>query len=72
MGMGGDGRYTCAHRNKLNAEVAEVLKRPDIIKRFTSEGAEVEARSPAEIRSMIHADLIKWEKVAQDAKMHKQ
>ena len=58
--------------NKINAEVAEVLKRPDIIKRFTAEGAEVEARSPADIREMIRTDLVKWEKVAQDAKMVKQ
>lgn len=58
--------------NKINAEVAEVLKRPDIIKRFTAEGAEVEARSPADIREMIRTDLAKWEKVAQDAKMVKQ
>ena len=58
--------------NKLNAEVAEVLKRPEIIKRFTGEGAEVEMRTPAEIRTMIAADLIKWDKVAQDAKMVKQ
>ena len=58
--------------NKINAEVAEVLKRPDIIKRFTAEGAEVETRTPAEIREMIRTDLVKWEKVAQDAKMAKQ
>ncbi len=58
--------------NKINAEVAEVLKRPDIIKRFTAEGAEVEARSPADICEMIRTDLVKWEKVAQDAKMVKQ
>ena len=57
--------------NKLNTEVAAILKRPDIEKRFASEGAEVEARSPAEIRKMIAADLIKWAKVAQDAKMAK-
>jgi tripartite-type tricarboxylate transporter receptor subunit TctC len=57
--------------NKLNSEVAVILKRPDIEKRFAAEGAEVEARSPAEIRKMIAADLIKWEKVAKDAKMPK-
>jgi len=57
--------------NKLNTEVAAILKRPDIEKRFAAEGAEVEARSPAEIRKMIAADLIKWEKVAKDAKMAK-
>ena len=58
--------------NKLNTEVAAILKRPDIEKRFAAEGAEVESRTPAEIRQMIAADLVKWAKVAQDAKMPKQ
>lgn len=58
--------------NKLNAEVGEILKRPDIIKRFATEGAEPEPRTPAEIREMIKTDLARWEKVAQDAKMVKQ
>ena len=57
--------------NKLNTEVALILKRPEIEKRFATEGAEVEPRSPAEIRKMIAADLVKWAKVAQDAKMPK-
>ncbi len=57
--------------DKLNGEVAVILKRPDIQKRFTNDGAEVEISSPAEIRKMIAADLIKWEKVAKDAKMTK-
>ena len=48
------------------------VKRPDIEKRFAAEGAEVEPRTPAEIRQMIAADLVKWAKVAQDAKMPKQ
>ena len=57
---------------KLNTEIAAVLKRPEIEKRFAAEGAEVEARSPAEIRKMISVDLVKWAKVAQDAGMAKQ
>jgi len=58
--------------NKLNAEVGAILKRPEIGKRFAQDGAEVEIRTPAEIRKMIAADLVKWAKVAQDAKMQKQ
>ena len=58
--------------NKLNTEIATILTRPEIEKRFAAEGAEVEPRTPAEIRKMIAADLVKWAKVAQDAKMAKQ
>lgn len=58
--------------NKLNTEVATILKLPETAKRFALEGAEVEPRTPAEIRKMISADLVKWAKVAQDAGMQKQ
>jgi tripartite-type tricarboxylate transporter receptor subunit TctC len=57
--------------NKLNNEVAAILKLPETAKRMATEGAEVEIRNPAEIREMIQTDLVKWAKVAQDAKMPK-
>lgn len=57
--------------NKLNAEIATILRRPEVAKRFAADGAEVEIRTPAEIREMIKTDLVKWAKVAQDAKMQK-
>ena len=57
---------------KLNTEVAAVLKLPETAKRMAAEGAEVEIRSIAEIRAMIKDDLVKWAKVAEDAKMPKQ
>jgi tripartite-type tricarboxylate transporter receptor subunit TctC len=55
--------------NKLNTEVAAILKLPDTAKRFATEGAEVEIRTPAEIRQMIKTDMVKWAKVAKDANM---
>ena len=58
--------------NRLNTEIAAILKRADVEKRFAAEGAEAEPRTPAEIRKMIAADLIKWAKVAKDANMAKQ
>jgi tripartite-type tricarboxylate transporter receptor subunit TctC len=57
--------------NKINAEVASILKMPETEKRFALEGAEVEIKTPAEIRAMIGPDLKKWAKVADDAKMPK-
>ena len=58
--------------NKLNAEVAAILKLPETARRFAAESAEVDIRTPAEIRKMIPADLAKWAKVAKDAGMQKQ
>ncbi|HEY7742049.1 MAG TPA: tripartite tricarboxylate transporter substrate-binding protein [Burkholderiales bacterium] len=57
--------------NKLNAEIAKVLMLPETAKRFAMDSAEVDIRTPAEIRKMIVADLAKWEKVARDAGMEK-
>lgn len=58
--------------NKLNTEVAAILRLPDTAKRFSAEAAEVEIRTPEEIRKMIPVDLAKWAKVAKDAKMQVQ
>ena len=58
--------------NKLNTEIAAILKLPETAKRFAVDSAEVEIRTPAEMRKMIPADLAKWEKVAKDAGMPKQ
>ena len=58
--------------NKLNTEIAAILKMPETAKRFAVDSAEVEIKTPAEIRKMIPADLAKWEKVAREAGMQKQ
>ena len=58
--------------NKLNAEIAKVLALPETAKRFAVDSAEVDIRTPPEIRKMIVADLTKWDKVARDAGMPRQ
>ena len=54
---------------KLNAEVAAYLRLPETQKRFTDEGAEVDIRTPEEIRKMIPIDMAKWADVAKAAGM---
>ena len=58
--------------NRLNTEIAGILKLPETAKRFAVESAEIEIRTPAEMRKMIPEDLAKWDKVARDAGMPKQ
>jgi len=58
--------------NKLNTEIAAILVLPETAKRFAVDSAEVDIRTPAEIRKMIPTDLTKWAKVARDAGMQKQ
>ena len=58
--------------NKMNTEIAAIQRLPETVKRFAAESAEVDIRTPAEIRKMIPEDLAKWAKVARDAGMQKQ
>jgi len=54
---------------KLNAEVARFLNLAETRKRFTDDGAEVDIKTPAEMRKMIPLDMAKWAKVAKEAGM---
>ncbi len=59
-------------RRTTGHPVAAVLKLPETERRFAAQSAEVDIRTPAEIRKMIPVDLVKWAKVAKDAGMQKQ
>ena len=55
--------------DRLSAEITGYLKLPETQKRFTDEGAEVDIKTPAEIRKLIPAEIAKWTKVARAAGM---
>jgi tripartite-type tricarboxylate transporter receptor subunit TctC len=55
--------------DRLNAEVTTFLRLPETRKRFTDEGAEVDIKTPAEIRQLIPIDMAKWAQVAKAAGM---
>ena len=57
--------------NKLNGEVNAILQMPETAKRFATEAAEIDIRTPPQIRKMIVEDIAKWQKVAIDAGMQK-
>ncbi len=54
---------------RLNAEVATFLNLPETRKRFTNEGAEVDIKTPDELRRMIPIDMAKWARVAKESGM---
>jgi tripartite-type tricarboxylate transporter receptor subunit TctC len=58
--------------NKLNTEIAAIQKLPETQKRLATEGAEIEMRTPAQMRAFLPQDIAKWAKVANDAGMKKQ
>ena len=57
---------------RLTTEIKGILDLPESARRFGAESADIEYRSPAEMRKMIPVDLAKWDKVARDAGMQKQ
>ncbi len=54
---------------KLSAAITAYLQMPETQKRFTTEGAEVDIKTPAEMRKMIPLDMAKWARVAKEAGM---
>jgi tripartite-type tricarboxylate transporter receptor subunit TctC len=53
--------------NKLAAEVARIVKLPDVAQRFELDGAEGVGSTPAEFAAFLKAEMQKWSKVIRDA-----
>jgi tripartite-type tricarboxylate transporter receptor subunit TctC len=53
--------------NRLHKEVVAILRTPEAKERFTAEGAEVVAGTPAEFAAFINAETVKWAKVVKAA-----
>ncbi len=56
-----------AIRDKLYAEIADVLKDPNIVARLREIGAEPGGQSPSEFAAFIRAETEKWTRLAKDA-----
>lgn len=54
---------------KLNAAIAEVLKSPDVVKRFAADGSTPVGSKPEEFNAHIKSEIAKWQKLVKDAKL---
>jgi tripartite-type tricarboxylate transporter receptor subunit TctC len=52
---------------KINAEVARVMRSPDVKKVFDRDGADVVASKPEEFSAVLKSEIAKWTKVARAA-----
>ncbi|MGE5525884.1 MAG: Bug family tripartite tricarboxylate transporter substrate binding protein [Rhodospirillaceae bacterium] len=52
---------------KLHADIARILKQPDVQNRFASEGGDVVANTPDEFGAFIRSEIPKWTKVIRDS-----
>ena len=53
--------------NKLSAEVARIVKLPDVMQRFQLDGAEAVGSTPTEFAAFLQAEMQRWSKVIRDA-----
>ena len=53
--------------DKLNAEVAKVLKTPEMRERMTGLGTEIVANSPEQFAQYLREETAKWSKIVKDA-----
>ena len=53
--------------DRLAKEIAVVLSSPETQKQFSTEGAEVVQKTPAEFGQFIEAELTKWQRVVKEA-----
>src|SRR5262249_5615745 len=52
---------------RVNREIGQVLRDPEIVQRFTAQGMRLAAGSPEDFSDYIEADRAKWETVVRDA-----
>ncbi len=52
---------------KLNSEIVNMLKLPDVQQRLATEGADPIGNSPAEFAAQVTRDIAKWGKVARES-----
>jgi len=57
---------------KLSAEIERYLKLPETQKRFETEGAEADFRTPEEVRKLMPVEMKKWANVAKMANIKSQ
>ena len=55
--------------NKLNAEMARIVKLPDVREKMAAQGAEPQTNTPEEFRAWLKSEIAQWGKVIADAQI---
>lgn len=54
---------------KLNAQIAKILRMPDVIRAFAAQGVEATTSSPDQFAELVKGEIAKWGKLVNDAKI---
>jgi len=57
---------------RINADIARVLKQPEVRTLFEQQGAEPDTGTPQEFKAFIESEVIRWEKIIRAAKIEQQ
>lgn len=52
---------------KLNKDIGDILKMPDIVEKIASQGGQIQGGSPEEFAAFLGGDTAKWAKLIKDA-----
>jgi tripartite-type tricarboxylate transporter receptor subunit TctC len=52
---------------RLHAEIAEILKAPDMHERFVAQGVDLAASTPEQFAALIKAEVPKWRRIVQES-----
>lgn len=55
--------------NKANADIASVLRSPEVVKRFREQGVEVVASTPGDFSALVRREVAKWTRLVDEAKI---
>ena len=54
---------------RLNAQMAKILRQPEVVREFGAQGVEVIASSPEKFTELVKGEIAKWGKLVQDARI---
>jgi tripartite-type tricarboxylate transporter receptor subunit TctC len=52
---------------RLNSEIADILKAPDLRERFVAQGVDLASSTPDQFAALIKAEVPKWRRIVQDS-----
>lgn len=52
---------------KLNHDIVQVLKEPDVVSRFRNQGVAVVASTPEDFAKLVHSEIAKWTQLIREA-----
>jgi tripartite-type tricarboxylate transporter receptor subunit TctC len=67
FGLMGPARLPASIVSRLHAEVGKAVQAPDIREKFSAMALEIVANTPAEFKTMIETELVRWGRVVKQA-----